>query len=68
MSDALPQVQITSPSATPEEAAAVVAAIQQFLRDHAPVIVAEEPALPGWKRAALLEGVGLRSDAEHPWL
>ncbi len=61
------RVQITSP-ATEHEAAAVVAAVEQFLRDHAPLIVTEEPTIPGWKRASLLEGVGLRSDAEHPWL
>lgn len=63
-----PRIEVTSPSASPEEAAAVVAAVEQFLRDHAPVIVHDAPQLPGWKRAALLEGVGLRSDAEHPWL
>lgn len=65
---AMPKVDIVSPGASPEEAAAVVAAIEQFLRDFAPPAVSEEPALPAWHRAALLEGVGLRSDADHPWL
>jgi hypothetical protein len=64
----MPHVDIVTPGASPEEAAAVVAAIEQFLRDHAPVVSHEEPAVPAWHRAALLEGVGLRSDADHPWL
>jgi hypothetical protein len=44
-------------TASPEEAAAVIAAIEQFMRDTAPP-VAPEPEGPGpWVRAALLEGV-----------
>lgn len=62
------KVDIVTPGATPEEAVAVVAAIEQFLRDFAPPAATEEPAMSGWQRAALLEGVGLRSDADHPWL
>lgn len=64
----MPKVDIVTPGASPEEAAAVVAAIEQFLRDFAPPAAAEEPSLPAWHRAALLEGVGLRADADHPWL
>lgn len=62
------RTQILTPGASPEEAAAAVAAIEQFLRDFAPPVAAAEPALPAWHRAALLEGVGLRADADHPWL
>ena len=61
------RVEITS-SATEHEAAAIVAAVEQFLRDNAPPAVAVDTKLPGWQRAALLEGVGLRADADHPWL
>jgi hypothetical protein len=56
-----PQIEIEA-SASPEEAAAIAAAIEQFLRDTAP---APEPAGPsgsGWARAALYEGVGLDPD------
>lgn len=54
-------------SATPEEAAAVVAAIEQFLRDTAPPPATPEERVGGWARAALLQGVGLQPDAAHPW-
>ena len=53
-----PQLEIVAPGASPEEAAAIVAALEQFMRDTAPVIEAPpEPALSPWKRAALAEGV-----------
>jgi hypothetical protein len=46
------------PAATPEEAAAAVAAIEQFLRDTAPAPAPEpEPARSQWKQEALIEGV-----------
>ena len=31
-----PQLELVTPTASPEEAAAVIAAVEQFLRDHAP--------------------------------
>lgn len=61
------RIEVTS-SATEHEAAAVIAAVEQFLRDNAPPAAPAETAIPGWQRAALLEGVGLRADADHPWL
>ena len=52
-----PRLELRGSSATPEEAAAVIAAIERFIRDTAPPL-ADEPAGPGpWVRAALLEGV-----------
>ena len=52
-----PRLELRGSSASPEEAAAVIAAIERFMRDTAPP-VATEPAGPGpWVRAALLEGV-----------
>jgi hypothetical protein len=53
-------------SATPEEAAAVVAAIEQFLRDTAPPPAPADPAPDPWLRAARLEAVGRDPDAP-PW-
>ena len=52
-----PHLTLHGSSASPEEAAAVIAAIEQFLRDSAP-----PPAPPAaqenpWVRAARLEGV-----------
>jgi hypothetical protein len=58
-----PQLKITTPGASAEEAAALVAAVEQFLRETAPEPVA--PAAPraaAWKRAALLEGVSRRPE------
>jgi hypothetical protein len=46
-------------AASPEEAAAVVAAIEQFLRDTAPPPQSEGPSISPWARAALYEAVGL---------
>ena len=52
-----PRLTLHGSTASPEEAAAVIAAIEQFMRDTAPA-VAPEPEGPGpWVRAALLEGV-----------
>ncbi len=62
-----PQLEIVAPSATPEEAAAIVAAVEQFLRDRAPVLVAADPRPNPWRRAALLEGVGYEPDGPAPW-
>ena len=44
-------------SADPPEAAAVIAAVEQFLADTAPDPRVEEEAVNPWQRAALLEGV-----------
>jgi hypothetical protein len=50
-------VRITGNAST-EEAAAVVAAVEQFLRDTAPEPPpVAAPELSPWKRAALAEGV-----------
>ena len=52
-----PRLELHGCSATPEEAAAVVAAIEQFLRDTAPPVAAAARRPGPWVRAALLEGV-----------
>jgi hypothetical protein len=68
-----PHLTIVAPSASPEEAAAVVAALERFMRDTAPVAVAAAPRVDRWTRTALLEGVGREHDAPvawgdpHPW-
>jgi hypothetical protein len=62
-----PRIEMTHSSATPEEAAAIAAAIEQFLRDTAPPPVAPGDGISPWLKAGLLEGVGLPADAA-PWL
>jgi hypothetical protein len=62
---ARPSIQIAATSASPDEAAAIAAALEQFLADTAP---APEPMseLGGWLRAALAEGVD-HSPAAGRW-
>lgn len=52
-----------SSSPTPEEAAAIVAALERFMRATAPTPPIDTPPAPqGWHAAALLEGV-----SRDPW-
>jgi hypothetical protein len=62
-----PQLQLIAPAASPAEAAAIVGALERFMRDTAPPLagVAEEP--DRWTRAALLEGVRGEPDGPSPW-
>jgi hypothetical protein len=53
-------------SAEPQEAAAVIAAVEQFLADTAPPPAADAPVNP-WQRAALLEGVRAKQAFASPW-
>jgi hypothetical protein len=64
-SPARPRIEVRQP-ASPEEAAAIAAAIEQFMRDTAPPPVQPEPNVDGWLRAGLLEGTK-RSPGESPW-
>jgi hypothetical protein len=52
-----PRLELRGASATPEEAAAVMAAVEQFLRDTAPPPAPDGPRESPWTRAARLEGV-----------
>jgi hypothetical protein len=61
-----PQLVLRGSSATPEEAAAVTAAVEQFMRDTLPPAAPPEPAPEPWLRAARLEGVAREPDAQ-PW-
>lgn len=62
-----PQLEILGASASAEEAAAVAAAIEQFLRDTAPPPAPAAPARNAWQRAALLEGTGREPEGPSPW-
>jgi hypothetical protein len=53
-----PRLRLEGSSASPEEAAAVMAAIEQFLRDTAPPPREEGAAISPWTRAALYEASG----------
>ncbi len=62
-----PQLRIVAPSASPDEAAAVVAALERFMRDHAPPPAAPAERQNPWLRAALLEQTGREPDGPSPW-
>ena len=62
-----PKLEIVAPSASPEEAAAVVAALERFMRDHTPPPAPAEPPRNPWQRAALYEGVGREPSGPSPW-
>jgi hypothetical protein len=62
-----PQLRIVAPSASPEEAAAVVAALERFMRETAPTTAPAPPPVSGWLQAARLEAVE-REPGHEPWL
>jgi hypothetical protein len=62
-----PQLEIVAPSATPEEAAAVVAALERFMRETAPPPADPAPARNPWQRTALLEGTDRDVAGPTPW-
>ena len=64
-SPARPRIEVRQ-AASPEEAAAIAAAIEQFMRDTAPPPAQGEPELSPWLRAGLLEGTK-RAAGESPW-
>ncbi len=63
-----PQLRIIAPAASDEEAAAVVAALERFMRDTAP-LPAPAPAArrPAWARASLLEATGHVAGERVAW-
>ena len=62
-----PKIEVKTGAASPEEAAAIAAAIEQFLRDTAPAPAPEGDTVNPWLRAALYEGVGYAADTPQPW-
>ncbi|HXW57859.1 MAG TPA: hypothetical protein VEJ23_00125 [Solirubrobacteraceae bacterium] len=69
MPDRRPPLKVITPDTSPEEAAAIMAAIERFARATArpePQAAAADP----WTRAAMLEGVARadRDDAREPWI
>jgi hypothetical protein len=62
-----PELRIVAPAASPEEAAAVVAALERFMRETAPTPAPAAPRVSGWVEAARLEAVE-RGPGHEPWL
>jgi hypothetical protein len=59
-----------APPASPEEAAAIAAALESFLRETAPSRAGSAEGQNPWTRAAMLEGVSREdhADVPHPWI
>jgi hypothetical protein len=62
-----PKLTIVAPNASPEEAAAVVAALERFMRATAPPPVPARPRQNPWQRAALYEAVAREPLPPLPW-
>ena len=60
-----------APAPTREEAAAIIAAVERFMRATAPRTTARAPDIPDpWSRAAIVEGVArdVQTDLRDPWI
>jgi hypothetical protein len=62
-----PRIELRQSTASPEEAAAIAAAIEQFLRDTAPPPGLADPPMSPWQRAGLFESTGRDPGAASPW-
>jgi hypothetical protein len=64
------QLELIAPSPSPEEAAAIVAALERFMRATAPGPAAPAAAPDRWRRVAILEGLRREDewDASDPWI
>jgi hypothetical protein len=62
-----PQLEIVAPAASPEEAAAVVAALERFMRETAPTPAPPPERPSGWVEAARREAVE-RAPRHEPWI
>jgi hypothetical protein len=58
---------IVAPGASAEEAAAVVAAVERFMRETAPPPAPPAPGRNPWQQAALWEGVAAGFASPSPW-
>ena len=65
-SPARPRIEVRQP-ASPEEAAAIAAAIEQFMRDTAPPPAAPGARMSPWLRAGLFAGTGRDPAGPSPW-
>jgi hypothetical protein len=64
---ARPRIEVRQATASPEEAAAIAAAIEQFLRDTAPPPADAGPSISPWARAGLFEASGHCAEQPSPW-
>jgi hypothetical protein len=63
-----PKLSLVAPNVSPDEAAAVIAAVERFIRETAPVRVAPPARRNAWQAAALREGVERQPLEPLPWV
>jgi hypothetical protein len=64
---ARPRIEVRQATAGPEEAAAIAAAIEQFLRDTAPPPAEAGRTVSPWTRTGLFEASRRCADDRSPW-
>jgi hypothetical protein len=62
-----PRIELVSGGASASEAAAIVAALEQFLTDTAPAPEPAGPTQSPWLRAALEDGISARQVTGYAW-
>ena len=62
-----PRIELVGSAASDSEAAAIVAAVEQFLADTAPAPASGGAAVSAWQRAALEEGISARQVSAAVW-
>ena len=62
-----PRIEMITGGASETEAAAIAAAVEQFLADTAPPPSSEGPPASAWQRAALEEGISARQVSAAVW-
>jgi hypothetical protein len=60
------RIEMLTPARSAGEAAAIVAALEQFIAETTPV-VDERPKTSAWQRAALEEGIAARQITGYAW-
>ena len=70
MPDRRPELKLIAPSASPQEAAAIVAALERFMRATAAVATPSAEPADRWREAAILEAVSRDEPAppSDPWI
>ncbi len=61
-----PRIELLTPARSAGEAAAIVAALEQFIAETTPV-ADEKSATSAWQRAALEEGIAARQVTGYAW-
>jgi len=62
-----PKLTIVASGASPVQAAAIVAALEHFMRSTAPPPASPPPRRNPWQEAALQEGIARLSGPPLPW-